>query len=197
MEHKIYDVNFAYQAGYAVHTNWKSGYTSHYGIGWFSPFGLSDYCYVAQSEEEKDFPWEKFMNQTWLDKFNTRGFCIHRTEHGDLYAFDGVFMKRAGPETEKEGQNDDCRRDMLVNVFVGGTGMFQGAFGILWGTTEGSGEIGEAVGASKGPMPPEMAGKLPPELLAKWDKGESIPSSLLKIFRGFIKIPVRDEQEVL
>lgn len=189
IEYKTIKVNFIYQAGYAVHTNWNSGYTSHYGIGWFDPFGISDYSYVAESDEETNYPWDKFMSQEWCDRFNTRGFCIHRTTYGNLYCFDGLFMHR-GEGSDHQDNSDIARRDMLVNVFVGGTGDFSGSFGILVGTTEAHGEVGECVGASKGPLPPEMAEMLPPEMREKWNKGEDIPSVLLKSFRGFLKIPV-------
>ncbi len=172
--YKCYDVRMAYQAG---HRQWKAWpgdcRTVHAGVGWFHPFGRSEYVAIAgDCEEKKNFPIEKYFTEDWMDIYDTALFCIYRTDFGDIYAYDGIFMVRDDSGDDEIHYNSSfLRRDALTNVIVGGTGMFEGARGIMVGTAEGSGTV-------------EKTGK---------EDNLTLPEGLLKCLTGFMKIPIKEE----
>lgn len=166
-----YEVRAAYQAGYDQFFEWTSGETVHSGIGWFHPFGKSHYyAVVGDCEEKKAFPLEKYFSDYWMDLYDTALFCICRLDDGDIYIYDGVFCVR-GEGGDHEIPFDDTvhiRKDIITNVVVGGTGRYEGAVGLLLGTTEGSGKI------------------------KTLDNGLTLPEGLLKCLNGYIKIPIKE-----
>ena len=178
---RIYHVRMNYHAGYDQYRVWPGeGRTIHSGIGWFHPFGPSDYYGIADigqgaCEEAKEFPLEKYFTEDWMEEFETDLFCIYRMEGGDIYAWDGIYAVR-GEDPEKciPYNSEYTRQDVLVNVVVGGTGRFKGARGILVGTTEGGGDT-KVVG--------EMPDGSPLEL----------PATIMKDMDGWIRLP--DEEE--
>ena len=180
---RVYHVRMNYHAGYDQYRVWPGeGRTIHSGIGWFHPFGPSDYYGIADigqgaCEEAKEFPLEKFFTEDWMEQFETDLFCIYRMEGGDIYAWDGMFAVR-GKDPEKciVYNSEYTRQDVLVNVVVGGTGKFKGARGILLGTTEGGGDT-KVVG--------EMPDGSPLEL----------PATIMKDLDGWIRLPDEPEGE--
>ena len=180
---RVYHVRMNYHAGYDQYRVWPGeGRTIHSGIGWFHPFGPSDYYGIADigkgaCEEAKEFPLEKFFTEDWMREFETDLFCIYRMEGGDIYAWDGMFAVR-GKDPEKciVYNSEYTRQDVLVNVVVGGTGKFKGARGILLGTTEGGGDT-KVVG--------EMPDGSPLEL----------PATIMKDLDGWIRLPDEPEEE--
>lgn len=171
-KYQCFEVRMAYQAGHAQWEAWPcEGKTVHSGTGWFHPFGLSTYYAIAgDCEEKKNFPIEKYFTDDWMDIYDTGLFCIYRTKDGDIYAYDGIFVVRDGDSDFEVPYNSSFhRRDVLVNVIVGGTGKFEGARGLMIGTAEGSGTI-ETVGGDL-----------------------DLPEGLLKCLSGFIKVPVKPE----
>lgn len=171
--YKCYDVRMSYQAGHRQWNDWPcEGKTVHAGVGWFHPFGRSHYYAISgDCEEKKQFPIEKYFTDDWMDIYDTALFCIYRTDFGDIYAYDGIFMVRDDSgDDEIPYASSFLRRDALTNVIVGGTGKFEGARGILVGTAEGAGTV-EKVGDDL-----------------------TLPEGLLKCMTGFMKIPIKQEE---
>lgn len=173
----VYHVRMNYHAGYGVYKQWPNGgRTIHSGIGWFHPFGPSEYYGVANipgetCEESKQFPLEKFFTEDWMENFETDLFCIYRMPDGDIYAWDGMFAVRGLDENKCIVYNSEyTRQDVLVNVIVGGTGHYEGVRGLLIGTTEGGGGT-KVVG--------EMPDGSPLEL----------PETIMKDLDGYIRFP--------
>ena len=164
-----YQVRMAYEAGFDLLKPWPcEGMTVHAGIGWFHPFGRSEYYAIAGDCPEKEaFPIEKYFTEDWMDVYDTALFCIYRMKDGDIYAYDGIFCQRGLGDEGVPNKTLQLRRDILTNVIVGGTGKYEGARGIMLGTAEGSG----------------------------WSKvcneeiGQTLPQALLKCLEGYIKIP--------
>ena len=180
---RVYHVRMNYHAGYDQYREWPGeGRTIHSGIGWFHPFGPSDYYGIADigkgaCEEAKEFPLEKFFTDDWMREFETDLFCIYRMKDGDIYAWDGMFAVRGlDPEKCIVYNSEYTRQDVLVNVVVGGTGKFKGARGILIGTTEGGGDT-KVVG--------EMPDGSPLEL----------PATIMKDLDGWIRLPDEPAEE--
>lgn len=166
-----YHVRMAYQAGHAQWRDWPcEGKTVHAGIGWFHPFGKSEYVAIAgDCEEKKAFPIEKYFTDDWMEVYDTALFCIYRLADGDIYAYDGIFCVRGGDgDQEIPYGSDYIRRDVLTNVIVGGTGRYEGARGIMIGTAEGSGSV------------------------ANVGDDLTLPEGLLKCLDGYIKIPIKE-----
>ena len=164
-----YSIRMAYEAGYDHMKPWPcEGKTVHAGVGWFHPFGRSEYyAILGDCPERKDYPIEKYFTPDWMDTYDTALFCIYRMKDGDIYAYDGIFCQRGAGD---EGVPDDtleCRRDILTNVIVGGTGRYEGIRGLMLGTAEGSGDS-----------------KLMDE-----EMGMTLPKCLLKCLEGYAKIP--------
>lgn len=164
-----YQVRMAYEAGFDLLKPWPcDGLTVHAGIGWFHPFGRSEYYAIAGDCPEKEaFPIEKYFTEDWMDVYDTALFCIYRMKDGDIYAYDGIFCQRGLGDEGVPNKTLQLRRDILTNVIVGGTGKYEGARGLMLGTAEGSG----------------------------WSKvcneeiGQTLPQALLKCLDGYIKIP--------
>ena len=173
----VYACRMNYHAGYNVYKEWPNGgMTIHAGIGWFHPFGASEYYGMAnipgnECEEAKLFPLDKHFTEDWMKNFETDLFCIYRLEDGDIYAWDGIFACRGIDPGKCIGFNSELQRqDVLVNVIVGGTGKYEGARGLMIGTAEGAG-----------------AGKV----CGKWPDGSDLelPETIMKDLQGYIRIP--------
>ena len=164
-----YNVRMAYEAGYDLLKKWPcDGLTVHSGIGWFHPFGRSEYFAIAGDCPEKAaYPLEKFFTEDWMDVFDTGLFCIYRLKDGDIYAYDGIFCQRGVGDEAVPDRSLNFRRDILTNVIVGGTGKYEGARGLMIGTAEGSGDF----------------------KVVNEEIGQTLPKALLKCLEGYIKIP--------
>ena len=176
----VYNVRMNYHAGYNVYKVWPNGgMTIHSGIGWFHPFGPSEYFGMANvpgnfCEESKLFPLEQFFTEDWMKNFETDLFCIYRLPEGDIYAWDGIFAVRGVDAGKCVIFNSTLeRQDVLINVIVGGTGKFEGARGLMIGTAEGGG---------------------PTKVCGKWPDGSDLelPETIMKDLQGYIRIPAKD-----
>ena len=173
----IEHVRMNYHAGYGVYNEWPNGgMTIHSGIGWFHPFGPSEYWGVANipgnfCEESKQFPLEQFFTEDWMKQFETDLFCIYRLADGDIYAWDGIFAVRGlDPHKCIRYNSEYTRQDVLVNVIVGGTGRYEGVRGLMIGTTEGGGKT-------------QVCGKMP-------DGSDlELPETIMKDLDGWIRFP--------
>ena len=179
---RVYKVRMNYHAGYDRYKEWPGeGRTIHAGIGWFHPFGPSEYYGIADlgkgaCEEALEYPLEKFFTEDWMKNFETDLFCIYRMEGGDIYAWDGMFAVRGLDPNKCVVYNSEyTRQDVLVNVIVGGTGKFKGARGLLIGTAEGGGET---------KVVNEMPDGSPMEL----------PATIMKDLEGYIRLPEPEEE---
>ena len=173
----VYECTMKYHAGYNVYKTWPNGgMTIHAGIGWFHPFGPSEYYGMAnipdnECEESKLFPLETCFTEDWMKNFETDLFCIYRLEDGDIYAWDGIFACRGVDPGKCIGFNSELQRqDVLINVIVGGTGKYEGARGLMIGTAEGAG---------------------PGKVCGKWPDGKDLelPETIMKDLQGYIRIP--------
>lgn len=167
-----YNVRMAYEAGFDLLKPWPcDGMTVHSGVGWFHPFGRSEYyAIVGDCPERKDYPIEKYFTEDWMDVYDTALFCIYRMKDGDIYAYDGIFVQRGAGDEGVPNKTLQLRRDILVNVIVGGTGKYKGARGLMIGTAEGS-------GWSK---------------VCNEETGQTLPQALLKCLEGYIRVPTDD-----
>lgn len=164
-----YNVRMAYEAGFDLLKPWPcEGMTVHSGVGWFHPFGRSEYyAIVGDCPEKEAFPIDKYFTEDWMDVYDTALFCIYRMKDGDIYAYDGIFCQRGAGDEGVPNKTVQLRRDILTNVIVGGTGKYEGARGLMIGTAEGS-------GWSK---------------VCNEETGQTLPQALLKCLEGYIKIP--------
>ncbi len=174
---RVYQVRMNFHAGYNVYKPWPNGgMTIHAGIGWFHPFGPSEYYGMAnipgnECEESKQFPLEEHFTEFWMKNFETDLFCIYRMPDGDIYAWDGMFAVRGKDPNKCIVYNSEyTRQDVLVNVIVGGTGRYKGAVGLLIGTAEGG-------GATK------VCGKMPD------GTDLELPETIMKDLQGYIRLP--------
>ena len=176
----VFAVRMNYHAGYNVYKEWPNGgMTIHAGIGWFHPFGPSEYYGMANipgnwCEEAKQFPLENYFTEDWMKNFETDLFCIYRMPDGDIYAWDGMFAVR-GIDANKciKYNSEYTRQDVLVNVIVGGTGRYEGVRGLLIGTAEGGGKTA-------------VCGKMP-------DGSDlELPETIMKDLSGYIRFPEKD-----
>ncbi len=170
-------VRMHYHAGYDVYNEWPNGgMTIHSGIGWFHPYGPSQYWGMAnipgnECEEAKQFPLEKFFTDDWMENFETDLFCVYRLPDGDIYAWDGIFAVRGiDPHKCLVYNSEYVRQDVLVNVIVGGTGRYEGARGLMMGTVEGAGDT-KIVGSMPDGSPLEL------------------PKTIMKSLDGWIHFP--------
>ena len=176
----VYACRMNYHAGYNVYKEWPNGgMTIHAGIGWFHPFGPSEYYGMANipgnfCEESKQFPLENYFTEDWMKNFETDLFCIYRMPDGDIYAWDGMFAVRGLDPNKCVVYNSEyTRQDVLVNVIVGGTGRYEGVRGLLIGTAEGGG-------------PTQVCGKMP-------DGSDlELPETIMKDLSGYIRFPEKD-----
>ena len=173
----VHQVRMNFHAGYNVYKEWPNGgMTIHSGIGWFHPFGPSEYYGMAnvpgnECEESKKFPLSEHFTDFWMKNFETDLFCIYRMKDGDIYAWDGMFAVRGEDPNKCIVYNSEyTRQDVLVNVVVGGTGRYEGATGLLIGTTEGGGVT-------------KVCGKMP-------DGSDlELPETIMKDLQGYIRLP--------
>ncbi len=173
----VEQVRMNYHAGYNVYKEWPNGgMTIHAGIGWFHPFGPSEYYGMANipgnfCEEAKQFPLEKYFTEDWMENFETDLFCIYRMPDGDIYAWDGMFAVRGlDPHKCVVYNSEYTRQDVLVNVIVGGTGRYEGVRGLLIGTAEGGGKT-------------QVCGKMP-------DGSDlELPETIMKDLQGYVRFP--------
>ena len=173
----VYKVRMNYHAGHDQYREWPNGgRTIHAGVGWFHPFGPSEYYGMANipgeiCEESLQFPLEDHFSEFWMKEFETDLFCIYRMPDGDIYAWDGMFAVRGLDPNKCVVYNSEyTRQDVLVNVIVGGTGRYVGARGLLIGTAEGGGDT-KVVG--------EMPDGSPLEL----------PATIMKDLEGYMRLP--------
>ena len=169
-KYRCYEVQLKYQAGYAQTEKWTSGTTEHGGVGWFHPFGPSRYYCGTGFDEAKEYPLENYFSEYWQKTYDTSLFCVYHMEDGDIYAWDGIFAVRGKGSIELPMDQEGERRDVLVNVIVGGSGAYRGAIGLMMGTAEGAGKIGTAANGGK------------------------MPEALIKDLRGYIKVPLENEK---
>lgn len=163
---KIIDVEIQFEAGSGYFEPWDSGTTIHSGVGYLHPFGASDYWCGIGYEEEREFPKIResadFITNNAID--SNPLFCIYKTEEGSIYALDvlvgSIFRD------DKNGE----RVDSVVNLIVGGTGLFENATGLWVGTTAGRGEMEEVA--------PDF----------------HLPASILKLMDGYVRL-LRESSE--
>jgi hypothetical protein len=162
IEYKVIPIKMEMEAGAAQYKQWPGGQkTIHAGIGWIHPFGRGEYVAGKGYPEAEKFPEPSYFNEEWMKTYETDLFCIYMLKDGNIYAYDGV----VGNLEPAEG--DDGKMDYLINVIVGGTGVYEGATGIMVGRTPGKGKSTEVT------------------------EGIKLPVSILKLMDGYIKIPIK------
>jgi hypothetical protein len=163
VSYKIIPITMEMEAGAAQYKQWPGGKkTIHAGIGWIEPFGRSEYVAGMGYPEAEKYPKPSYFNDEWMKNYGTDLFCIYMLKDGNIYAWDGITGR-----LEPEVPEDDGRMDYLINVIVGGTGAYEGATGMLLGATPGRGKQ------------------------AQVSEGVSLPVSILKLMKGYIKLPVK------
>lgn len=165
---ETFEVRMAFQAGYAQYQPWTSGNTHHRGIGYFHPFGQCVYYMGDDFDEGADYHFSDYFTDKFEKDFCGMGFAIYRLPDGDIFCQDGVFGTLIPGTETKDASKPSFRNDVLLNVVIGGTGRYEGARGLLMGTTEGSGSA--------------------QNVREDW----CIPEGLLKLLHGYIKIPVKE-----
>lgn len=111
--------------------------TMHSGIGHISPFGTASYSCGFGFPEQKTVPKPDYFNATWQATYGTALFCVYTVPQGKIYVWDGIVGSLI-PKSDAENKSD-----YLINVIVGGTGIFEGASGMLLGRTVGAGAMKE------------------------------------------------------
>jgi hypothetical protein len=167
-------ISMQMRAGAQGYEPWpESFFTIHNGVGYIEPFGAATYsCGVGYPEQDMaDKP--AFMDDiSWSDPdddgmpYDTGLFCVYEMEDGSgsIWAYDGVMGNLKPPGFNGLEGN---KMDQLLNVVVGGTGVYEGATGIWVGHTEGWGEMSNPEGA-------------PPWL--------NLPKTIFKILNGYIQL---------
>jgi hypothetical protein len=133
--------------------------TVHVGMGHISPFGEGSYACGIGFPEQKALPKPDYFNATWQSTYKTDLFCVYSLPQGKIYTWDGI-----GGSLISETKSVN-RSDFLINVVVGGTGIFENATGIWLGKTVGAGAM------------KEVAPK------------QSLPDVIVKSMEGYITIP--------
>jgi hypothetical protein len=162
IKYKAYCVTMQMQAGNNEFNRYPGAEkTKHAGIGYIHPFGKASYWAGFGFPEQKNHPRPDYFNDTWNAQYKTKYFCVYRLPDGDIYAYDGIvanFEPYQGDQREKV--------DELINVIVGGSGVYEGCNGLLLGTASGRGDA---------------------ETL---EEDVVLPQSILKLMTGYINIPV-------
>jgi len=154
-------INIEMEAGRDQWNAWTSGSTIIAGTGWVEPFGRATYHYGFGYAESTDELRPDFMDDSsWSTPYPTANLCIYHLDGGDIYTYDGIVGNLA-PAT------DDGKSDYIIEVIVGGDGIYTGATGMILGYTFGRGEAAVPEGQT-----------LP----------ISLPDSILKIMEGYILI---------
>ena len=183
--YKVYKVTMTMQAGYQNYSEYEGGgvMTIHSGVGFLDPFGEGYYHAGIMYPEAAVAP-EAIYVSDWMDaNYGCDLFCIYHTNAGDIFAWDGIYGANSkdlsnymsGDDAltpEEVNGTTPTRSDNLINIVAGGTGMFKGAYGVLIGTTSGSG-IYDTVGAL------------------------TLPQSLYKYMTGYIVVPETCETAAL
>lgn len=170
-DYDVIPITMSMQAGFQEYEAWTSGVqTIHAGIGYIDPFGEGSYHAGIGYAEAEDYPLDAYFSDWFMANFSTSLFCIYHMADGDIYAWDGIFGAISKDDSnfksadEAEGTTP-TRSDVLVNVIVGGTGAYEGATGILVGTTSGGG------------------------VYEKVTDNMVLPQTLFKLMEGYIKLP--------
>jgi hypothetical protein len=155
-------INIEMAAGRDQWNAHDSGQTIIAGTGWIEPFGRSDYHYGSGYAEAltKDGDKPDFMNESWLSTYPTNDLCIYHLAEGDIYTYDGI-VGNLIPES------DDGKSDYIIEVIVGGSGIYKGATGMILGYTFGRGDA---------EIPDGQTLKIP------------LPDSIIKLMEGYIII---------
>ena len=170
-DYDVIPITMSMQAGFQEYEDWTSGMrTIHAGIGYIDPFGVGSYHAGIGYAEAADYPLDAYFSDWFMANFATNLFCIYHMEDGDIYAWDGIFGAIAKDAANFESADNaegtvPTRSDVLVNVIVGGTGAYEGATGILVGTTSGGG------------------------VYEKVTDDMVLPQTLFKLMEGYIKLP--------
>lgn len=170
---KTIPISFEMEAGAAWYDQFEPNQTPppklvrtvHSGEGSIQPFGPARYWAGIGYSIADNYPQPSYMNDAWKSQITSTGlFCIYRLDdgRGEFYAYDGIVKGL------QSVANDDGKMDYLINVIVGGTGIFEGATGVLLGATPG-----------RGPITPE--GEL----------GAGLPTNILKIMSGYVNINIK------
>jgi len=157
----ITPISMRLEAGTAFYEAWSSGTTIHSGVGYIDPYGSTDYWCGIDYAEAEAFPDRMAQNAELLGNSRDSAplFCVYRAEGGDIYVLDVLI----GSIERREGSIE--RVDAVVNVVLGGTGVFEDASEFWVGTTSGRGEGNEVA------------------------PGISLPDSILKLMEGFVRVP--------
>jgi hypothetical protein len=155
-------INIEMEAGRYQWNAYESGQTIIAGTGYVEPFGRSDYHYGFGYDEAstEDGAKPDFMNDSWLATYPTNNLCIYHLADGDIYAYDGIVGNLVSA-------SDDGKSDYIVEVIVGGSGIYTGATGMLLGYTFGRGDAA---------IPDGQTLDIP------------LPDSIIKLMEGYIII---------
>lgn len=155
-------ITLSMEAGSGLfHSRPEGGEVHHAGIGYLDPYGPATYSCGVNYPEEKRFSSPDFFTPSFHKAYETDGFifCVYTVKDGSIYAYDSVAGRVS---TSPEG-----RKDEIVNVIVGGTGVFEGAVGLWVGLTQGQGKVAEVA------------------------PGRMLPQSILKLMSGYVRMPVK------
>ena len=179
-EYDVIPITMTMQAGYQEYQAHDSGFmTIHAGIGYIDPLGEGCY-YAGIGYDEAAGCEEDIYVSDWMDaNFGCGLFCVYKLPGGDIYTWDGIYGANAkdmanymsgegGFTPEEVNGTVPTRTDALINIIVGGTGEYQGATGILIGSTSGGGVYGTT-------------------------DGMTLPQTLFKLMKGYIRIPKNAE----
>ena len=166
-DYTIIPVQMYMQAGHEQWEKWSSGFfTVHSGEGYIDPFGVGTYSmgmgYAEQGPSHQTGVW---MTDWWQKAFCGGAFCNYQLQDGDIYVLDGVYGNITKNATDAfDGQEYNYgREDALINMIVGGTGIFENSTGIMIGHTPSCGSQ-----VNPGPM--------------------VLPQALFKFMEGYIKV---------
>jgi hypothetical protein len=153
-------ISIEMEAGRDQWNAYESGQTIIAGMGWIEPLGRADYHYGFGYDEAltEDGAKPDFMNETWLETYPTNNLCIYHLAEGDIYTYDGIVGNLVPA-------SDDGKSDYIIEVVVGGTGIYTGATGMILGYTFGRGDAAIPDGQTL-PIP--------------------LPDSILKVMEGYV-----------
>ncbi|MCC7463975.1 MAG: hypothetical protein IT480_16125 [Gammaproteobacteria bacterium] len=130
-------VRVQFEAGAAWFQPWSSGTTFHAGSGYIKPFGAASYScgtgYAEASRHPAPAGVAAWFAAHAIDQNPL--FCVYRLKDGDLYVYDYLIG-----HVQLDAASD-VRSDAVVNIVVGGSGIFSGASGVWTGTTDGRGVL--------------------------------------------------------
>jgi hypothetical protein len=162
--------------------------TIHSGVGWIGPFGRASYVGgINYPIAEKYLP-DYMKDPSWNEAHETKLFCIYTLDDDKwkgsrFYAWDGV-VGNLKPEKPPGGKSD-----YLINVIVGGEGIFKDATGFLVGYTYGREKLGRE---------PAKAPEATPEDKPEGGPGAPrMPDSILKLMKGYVNLQTEGEVEAL